>query len=73
MSEPSTAKTGECYYRDPDGSLWRADSYRDESDWVSTQSLYIEPPAVEVTSAENPTTQGGFFSNGEWIVFDGFI
>jgi hypothetical protein len=51
MSEPGTVKTGECHYRDPDGSLWRADSYRDESDWVSTQSLYIEPPPDEVAQA----------------------
>jgi hypothetical protein len=35
-------KTGECYYRDEDGSLWLAVSYVDEKNFVTTQDVLIE-------------------------------
>lgn len=37
-----SVKNGECYYRDPDGSLWLAQSYIDENGEVTTQSLFVE-------------------------------
>jgi hypothetical protein len=36
-------KTGECYYRAADGSLWVAESYVDADGAVLTQDVEVEP------------------------------
>ena len=39
-------KTGECFYREESGALWRADSYMDEeTQEVTTTHVHIEDPA----------------------------
>jgi hypothetical protein len=42
-------KTGEVYFRDEAGALWRCESYEDENGVVNTQQTEIEPappPAI---------------------------
>lgn len=44
-------KTGECYFRDADGSLWLAESFVDANGVVTTKDTLIElvvPPEPEV-------------------------
>lgn len=38
-------KTGECYWRDDEGSLWLAESFIDENGVVSTQDTLV----IEIT------------------------
>lgn len=35
-------KTGECYYRDEDNNLWRAESYVDDEGKVTTVTTKVE-------------------------------
>ena len=36
-------KTGQCYFREADGSLWLAEAFQDNKGVVSTQSMLVEP------------------------------
>lgn len=45
-TKPKLTKTGECFFREEDGSLWVAESFVDAKGNVVTQSMKVEdiPP-----------------------------
>jgi hypothetical protein len=41
--KPTLTKTGQCYFREADGSLWLAESFVDEKGEAFTQQMQVEP------------------------------
>ena len=42
-TKPELTKTGECFFREEDGSLWLAESFVDDKGVVTTQQMQSEP------------------------------
>jgi hypothetical protein len=46
-TKPELTKTGECFFREEDGSLWLAESFVDNKGVVTTQQMQIESAQEE--------------------------